>query len=238
MKVDIISDLHVEFNKHKYQDLLQNSVSEVIIIAGDIGPFYLTSVKVAFNWLTSKYKKVYYVPGNHDFYGSRFEQGNETLKDLEDALPNLIVLRPGVIEQLGDYKLLGGTLWVPDTSKLRKRENLINDPFQIPDLMAVIGLENAKVSNFIFENADENTIVVTHHLPSPDCVAPEYKNEGTNAWFVSDERITIERTKPFMWIFGHSHVRSDFMIQDTRMLNQAYGYPQEYKPFKKITYDI
>jgi predicted phosphodiesterase len=238
MLVDIVSDLHVEFNGYKYQDLLQDSKAEVIIVAGDLGSMIRTATKIEFHWLTSKYKKVYYVPGNHDYYGTTFVRGNEILNEREKELSNLIVLRPGVIETLGGSKLIGATLWVEDNANLRKRENLINDPFQIPDLMTVIGAENKKASNFISENADSNTIVVTHHLPSLACVAPQYINEGTNAWFVSDESYTLEEKRPFMWIFGHSHVRSDNKIYETRMINNAYGYPTEYKPFKQITYDL
>jgi predicted phosphodiesterase len=236
MLVDIVSDLHVEFDPTKYKQILGDSTSAKIIMAGDIGPIYLPEVQQALTWLCNKYEEVIYVEGNHDAYGGSIGIAKQIFDGLEDRLPNLTILRPGRMTVIGDTKVVGATLWVPYLPSLRV--HLINDPFQIPGLYEELGWMNTEASKFFEEVVDEDTIVVTHHLPHPKCIDLKYANEPTNIWFLSDESHMIETKKPKMVIYGHSHIRTDFMIGTTRMLNQAWGYPSEAKPFKRITYDI
>ena len=89
MKALILSDIHVdmwfqyanapkEFRvddpveevTYKTMDYLWNSIfqfpkTDAIIIPGDIANDFLTFTR-EINWLSKKYKEVYFVPGNHD----------------------------------------------------------------------------------------------------------------------------------------------------------------------------
>jgi Icc-related predicted phosphoesterase len=97
---------------------------------------------------------------------------------------------------------------------------------------------NKANKKFISDTLDENTILVTHHLPHPICIADQFKGEPTNIWFMSDESETLEEKKPKIAIFGHSHVRTDFVYKGTRYINNSVGYPSEYRPIKQLTFEV
>ena len=186
MDIDIVSDLHIEFNHDSFYDrMIKESTSKEIIIAGDIGCLRKPETRKAFINLTNKYERVIYVPGNHDYYGIDIEEGDKILTILEENIPNLIVLRPNKSIFLGKYKVIGATLWVPYSEDLNKYP--INDPNFIRNLYSHLDKMNSEASKFIYNNTDENTIVVTHHLPHPECINPIYASDRTNCWFLSNE---------------------------------------------------
>lgn len=237
IRVDILSDLHIEFNGWKpFEERLRSTGSKTLICSGDLGPIYMTDTSYVFSYLSRIYDQIIYVPGNHDYYGGSISEGNTLLDELEDWVPGLEILRPGKVSLIGNYKVVGGTLWVPFHSKMK--EYPINDPYQITDLYHYLDRMYKDTVKWLEETVDNQTIVVTHHLPHPRSVAAQYKGEQTNAWFVSDLSGLIEDKKPFMWIHGHSHCKVDYMVGNTRIINNAYGYPSENRldKFGTLTY--
>lgn len=67
MKVQIYSDLHIEFYKTfpKIEPLC-----DILILAGDIGSIYHNQFKPFFDYVSMNWKKIYYILGNHEYYGS------------------------------------------------------------------------------------------------------------------------------------------------------------------------
>lgn len=70
------------------------------------------------------------------------------------------------------------------------------------------------------------TVVITHYMPSFRLVAPEYADSNINCAFTSSilEELTV---KPDVWICGHSHCHTDVVLDGTRVLMHAMGYPGE-----------
>jgi hypothetical protein len=68
-------------------------------------------------------------------------------------------------------------------------------------------------------------IVVTHHLPSPECNVPEFKNSLLNPAFCTDKTSLIAQSDVDYWIYGHSHRNlGDFKIGNTQMITNQLGY--------------
>lgn len=225
MKIDILSDLHVDFWKSKWRSAPGLGTSDVLICAGDAGELISTAVRVELAWLCKQYKKVYYVAGNHDSYSTTFGYAEATLRELQKQLPNLIVLRTGEIHQLSDYKIIGDTGWMPDHLKLLKYP--INDLKLIKEIRPAIHEHHSTFREFLMQEANENTIIVMHHVPSWSLVAPQFIGDPYNNWFVGDIEDIIKEKKPKYCIFGHTHHPSDSMLYNTRMICQPLGYPSE-----------
>lgn len=66
------------------------------------------------------------------------------------------------------------------------------------------------------------TVVVTHHLPHRNSVAPEYSGDIMSAAFASD--LSRMMGKSNLWIHGHTHNSFDYEVDGTRVVCNPRGY--------------
>jgi predicted phosphodiesterase len=70
----------------------------------------------------------------------------------------------------------------------------------------------------------EKNVVVSHHLPSYLSIHPLYAGDMLNAAFVSNLDNWISTKDITLWLHGHAHNSSDYMIEDTRVICNPFGY--------------
>ena len=83
MRVDLVSDLHMEHWENNY-DFLKYKQSSILIVAGDVA----TDPELTSEWLTiaaSEYKHVLFVCGNHEHTKQNF--------DLDQSCPSFSAIR-------------------------------------------------------------------------------------------------------------------------------------------------
>ncbi len=75
MKIQIASDIHLEFYKNKprdrhfFQTLVDPSTAaDVLVLAGDIGYPEDHITREFIKWACESWPKVYWVLGNHEYY--------------------------------------------------------------------------------------------------------------------------------------------------------------------------
>ncbi len=68
------------------------------------------------------------------------------------------------------------------------------------------------------------TVVITHHAPSPRSIHPRFAGDPLNPGFASDLEDVIDRFQPALWVHGHVHNAVDFRIGRTRVLANPRGY--------------
>lgn len=73
LKIQVISDLHLEFMKKLPKFLNDFKKADYLFLAGDIGypkyPEYNSGIFYQFiSWCCDNYKKVFYIIGNHEAY--------------------------------------------------------------------------------------------------------------------------------------------------------------------------
>lgn len=150
MRVNVVSDLHLEFSD------LELPGGEVLILSGDIceaknvkaeydvnnimndgGPstgHFKRSDRYTrfFHEECSKYEKVFYVVGNHEHYGFKL---HKTIPHLKSVLPDNIVVLEKEQFEYRDVLFIGGTLWTDmnnfDSLTLYHMKGMMNDYKQI-----------------------------------------------------------------------------------------------------------
>jgi len=72
---------------------------------------------------------------------------------------------------------------------------------------------------------DKKFIVVTHHAPSEKSSSPFYIGQTTQpAYFTALEGFIVRNKHIKLWTHGHMHSSSDYVVGDTRIVVNPYGY--------------
>lgn len=237
MKIQVMSDLHFEHMRPNavkafFESFIKPRPDTTLVLAGDITSCSHHHGKqnealAQFSDFAAAYRNVVYVPGNHEHYGSSIGEVAAYLDRVEKALPNFHVLRRGRVKVLDGYRFLGDTMWVRSHHTNKKYERFLSD-FRFIEEPHTMYLENRDFRLFLNENLKQGDIVVTHHLPCSGSVAAEYAGDQLNRFFLSNEEMAIYTYKPALWIHGHTHHQFDYVFDETRIVANPKGYPNEY----------
>jgi Icc-related predicted phosphoesterase len=235
MRIHILSDLHLE--SAPFQPL--NVAADVIVLAGDIH----TGMN-GFKWIRETFptQPVIYVLGNHEFYGQKIPKLTEEIKAVA-AGSNVNVLENDRVE-IGDVVFLGSTLWTDfrlngdvvlaeataQTSMTDFRRIRLTPSYRRfrPADAWQFHMQSLKWLVTQAEEARKQTVVVvTHHAPSPQSIAPSFRDDPLNPAFASNLEAFMKESGVALWIHGHIHHRSDYTIGSTRVIANPRGYPGE-----------
>ena len=243
MRIQLVSDVHVEFDREKDDNgtpiegfrpgasfiaSLDPSTADVLVLAGDIGPRVAQVLEVV-DAIATIYapKPVIWVHGNHEYYGSSVELMRSRTEILCEEHENLFFLDNSAVTIQG-RRFIGATMWYPDPGP---KHWYWSDFRHIRGSHTVIPFE-AQASRAFFERElRQGDIVVTHMLPSYECVAERWKDSDTNRFFVHDMTDLILARRPTLWMFGHTHDPTDTKVGETRCVANPKGYPYEKNPF-------
>lgn len=237
MTVQYCSDLHLEFKQNR-RYLINNPITpngSILLLAGDIMPFTeLTRYAWFIDQLGSQYEAVYWVPGNHEYYGSDVLEKGGSFKE---ALRSNVFLVNNVSVRLDKVKLIFSTLWssisplmawdiqrgMADYRTIRYGHYKFR-PFHCTRLhhKSVAFMEQELAGD-----PERRKVVVTHHVPTLLHYPPEYKWSTLNEAFATELFDLIEQSGIDYWIYGHHHRNiPDFEIGKTRLLTNQLGYVQ------------
>jgi len=227
-----MSDLHLEFGKMSKDDF---EPADVLILAGDIDVWGREGTKM-FEWMeTLPFPYIIFTPGNHEFYHC----GNicRDYKEMQMEVlkyPKIHLLLEGKINILGQT-FIGTPLWSNfgnDENVIRQASRCINDfnkttydgtIMWTPDQMALeFNKSFAFLDNSISGMGTE--VVVTHWAPSHQSGDSQYVGDSLNPYFTNNLDRFISTNGPKVWIHGHCHNSSDYMIGETRILCNPRGY--------------
>lgn len=236
-RLAIVSDIH--YNQTDDYELHNTNSADILILAGDIINLNVPGARGLHEfWLSStaeNFETVIYVPGNHEFYGNSYTATRDRLRETCEKY-GIIYLDPGVYEYFEDLKFVGATLWTDfnamDPAAVDAYFSNIADPHMICNFDAVKQKAiNSLERQFLLENVDENTVVVTHHTPSMASCHEKWGNDAINYSFHNTElEDSIIDLKPKLWIHGHTHDVCDYNIGDTRVVCNPRGYESERIP--------
>ena len=239
MKVQIASDLHIEYKNDKDVDPFDyiTPTADVLILAGDIGSCYRYSqLRNFLKKLCHEFKLVLYVPGNHEYYfipnttrRMPMEFMNRMIHSLSVLIPNLVILdRVSVI--IGNVCIAGCTLW--------------SDPkVSMPSFYTRLhGMDSEKYKNkfdidlkFINDITEyckekgHELMMVTHYCPHEYSRLTEEHGydkdkEELKSLYMTDLMHMMNGNVIKVWIYGHTHINCDIVSSNgTRIVSNQKG---------------
>lgn len=226
-----VSDLHLEFDDESFHLKGEN----YLILAGDI------ITKRCVNWLelvaNESWKKIFFVPGNHEYYNTKYNEQRESLKKYCKSLG--IIFLDNDFYMLGDIPIIGSTLWtdLSDNLHAMHAKAVMNDYHKItwdrggyrkftPRDSTEIFI---KSKNFLDKTLSmfngRKSIVITHTAPSIKSINFRFlANSSVNNAFYSNLEDLILKKGPTYWIHGHTHLSQDYTLGNTRVLCNPRGY--------------
>lgn len=238
MKLQVMSDLHLTVAPFEPP----STDADVVVLAGDIA-----RPDQAMAFARSLHKPVVFVAGNHEFYGGSLSGTYARLKALAQGSAVHVLEREAIV--IGGTRFLGTTLWTDFAGFERESEReaaialatrLVYDFKRIRLDDAGLGLFTPLASAEEFRRSAAwldamlaqpfagPTVVVTHHAPSLRSINPRFADSPLNPCFVSDAEHLITGGRAALWIHGHMHDRSDYVVDGgTRVLCNPRGYGRD-----------
>jgi predicted phosphodiesterase len=250
MKVQLLSDLHLETN----QDFRPQPApdADLLVLAGDIGSYQRNSKLATDDFGLSQFSRRHgwpvpaiFLPGNHEYDAQDFDAAHDRLRDVCERLDiGWLERETRVIDGL---RFIGTTLWtdfdalaLPGdtlTQVLRKRNKAFRAAnFYLEKMQATRGgkpflAEQLREQGIVCqewlrkalaEPFDGPTVVITHFAPTLDSADPRYGITPGTAGFCNalDDLIPCAQ----LWLHGHLHHHFDYVRAGCRVVANPLGY--------------
>lgn len=238
MKVQYASDLHLEMSKMPHFEVLPEA--DLLVFAGDIHSKPLSLQKFLLK-IRRQHEKlpIVVVPGNHEYYGQVFQKVQLEYAAVCEEIGGVHYLDNGYLE-MGHYRIIGSTLYsdlAHPLDAIAAKQGItdfrvvkIEDDGGVHPLSTSFWTaQHLRAREFIGEALSTQpvatTIVVTHFVPSRSLVLEQFRGDRTNAAFLTDMDVAMEKYKPALWIYGHDHrAFIDTTIHQTRIVCNQRGY--------------
>lgn len=236
MKIQLVSDLHLEFLTFNQIEKLANKIShktnaDVLILAGDIcslSPKYISNFYTFLEVIRDSYSDIIYVLGNHEYYGTSRQKAKEILDKATKYYFNLHILenKSLVIEDITFY---GTTLWFEETVETSLKRYYLNDYRQIEDFTPDVWCRKAISYIKQIPNDKSKKVLITHHIPHSRFISPKYIGSELNCFYLNE--IGEYLNKFDLVVFGHSHESVNYQFSERTL---AMSNPRGYVNFPSI----
>lgn len=245
--IRVASDLHLEQLLGQREEFLAmtfvppdpRDAESILVLAGDISSKPAQLIPFL-GWLKDRFMKVYYIPGNHEYYGHEF---HSWATNVEEALEGTGIAFSGndvMVHELDGLRLICGTMWAHGGSTLAEHADVgrcLNDfrlirngkgRFTVPDMRAVHNRQRDEIKRLLETPFDGKTVVVTHHMPSYLLCHPRFGTDINGGFASHCDNLLGGEHAPAVWIHGHTHDSIDRILHGTRIVCNPSGYRYEY----------
>ncbi|WP_138858263.1 metallophosphoesterase [Inhella inkyongensis] len=255
MRLQLFSDLHLERDPAFQPQVVPDA--NVLVLAGDIGSYQAGSHLLPFgpdaDWGLSRFsprlgapwKRVLYVPGNHEYDGLPWPQAQTQLRACCERLGIEWLDRELIV--IDGVRFLGCTLWAdfdllvdprsPMAAQLKARDKayraanfylrrfsaLEDDKPMLAERLRELALADQDwLRAALAQPFEGRTVVVTHFAPSGLSADPRYGLTPGTAGFCSALDALLPQAD--LWLHGHLHCRHDYRMGRCRVVANARGY--------------
>ena len=243
MKFQCWSDLHLEFGNINLEDISVTAPN--LILAGDIVQIQKAHIVLDFfQFVNDHYEQVFFIYGNHEFYGSDdVATSKRQFSNLMRQFKHITILDNHIYEG-EDTIIIGSTLWshVPDQAKQEKTNDYhikvdhkeitvdtTNDWHEQSVRFLKYALSRKK-------NTGKSVVVCTHFAPlMKQTSSAQYEQDGRlmNHFFATDLSNLFKMFQIDFWMFGHTHFKCYFEYEKTIVCSNPRGYKFEDTGFEQ-----
>ena len=240
MRIQLASDLHLEHLQRGFPGerlIVPAQGADALVLAGDIANGTL-AIELFKDWPVP----VFYLAGNHEFYGSDFSETRQNLQ--QSAAGTIVRFLDDTLIELDGVRILGSTLWTdylvfPEWTQnqlMQAAQDVIQDHRLIADKDGVFTpaaalAEHLKSRIWLEQQLDKpysgKTVVITHHAPHPLSIHPRHAHDPVTAAFVSNLGDVVEKAD--FWFHGHVHDSFDYRVGKCRVVANPRGYASNKK---------
>jgi len=252
MKLQIFSDLHVDVAPLNKITIAGDV--DVVIVAGDTCEGVLRAFE-HLREIVPLHIPIVMTMGNHEFY-RRFISDELALARSHGPAFNIHVLENSTItlnsvRTSSSVRFVGATLWTDyrifgeanQAAVMNACAKAMNDHRRIgwqkrpwlrfrPQEAALLHHQSKSYLKGLLATPFEGsaTVVLTHMAVHWNSLHPKFRSDPASGAFVSDQSELIETFQPTLWVHGHVHNSSDYLVGNTRVLCNPHGYGTE-NPF-------
>ena len=239
MKIQIASDLHLEFDDYNRVRMVPATDRDLLVLAGDIN---MGRRAKSFIQEQLELSPVVYVPGNHEYYEEiKRSELDDWWREMADTeLPGLHYLQMDDV-MIGGIRIRGATwysdFWGGEGHYASTHVTDFQPPYNQPGDWCVEDHKRAhEVTTSWLATDTSADVIVTHFPPSKraNLYDTPLRISFTDSYYFNDQDDLVRELQPRLWISGHAHVPYDFMIDDCRCIGNPCGYPgQVEKHYRK-----
>jgi Calcineurin-like phosphoesterase len=247
VKIQLLSDLHIDANPNFTPTPAPEA--DVCVLAGDVAP-YGDGLELFKHWPVP----VLYVPGNHEYDKQDYDEAHRLLRARCES--NGLVWLERAVWQHASFKqvrFVGANLWTdfdalaasmpartPLTQRLQAREKAFSAanfyllktgttkngaPFDAAAVREEAISSQAWLNVELSRPFAGKTVVVTHFAPSLKSADPRYGLQPGTAGFCN--ALDDWLPKASLWLHGHLHCPSDYVVQGCRVVANPLGYAKK-----------
>jgi Icc-related predicted phosphoesterase len=240
MKIQIVSDLHLEFAENRAWTNKNPIIpcGDVLLLAGDIiMDKHRKKIDSFFEKIEKQFKLIISINGNHEFYSGTCDYAYPQY--FKQISCNRYKINNGILTY-GNIRFIASTLWshIPSDQKSMYYE-IMNDyrniqkkswgdgvPITIEDTNRYHKLSVEFIESELNKPFQGKTVLLTHHLPYPG-IAKDRIEPAIPCFYGSDLSRLMENYNIALWVFGHIHSSLDGSKGNTRLISNPLGYMSE-----------
>ena len=239
MRIFALSDIHVDFEVNAswiYSLSAHDYRQDFLILAGDVSDSLPLLAKILES-LANKFRKVFYVPGNHDLWVIRDGKGKtsfDKFKEIAAVMGNCGVSGSAfhdhtisILPLLGWYDYSFGE---PSNELTATWADFFFCKWPENVGMQEVASRFAAMNEPLVRPANTCVISFSHFVPRID-VMPDFISERNRIVYPVLGSILLEREirqiRSNIHVYGHTHVNGRVDLDGTAYINNAFGYPSE-----------
>ncbi len=252
MKIQLLSDLHLEAHPHFVPTPTPGV--DLLVLAGDVGSYQTGSLLVDGDFGLGRFAPLHgwptpvvFVPGNHEYDSFDFDDAHTRLRATCERLGIIWLERETLV--MDGVRLVGTTLWTdfdalavdtPEAQQLKARDKAFRaanyylkktlttrngEPWLAEGVRAQALVCQGWLRGALATPFDGPTVVITHFAPSLLSADPRYGLVPGTAGFCNALDELLPQAQ--LWLHGHLHAPSDYRVGGCRVVANPLGYARK-----------
>jgi predicted phosphodiesterase len=239
MRVFATSDIHVDYdvNARWIRDLSAADYrDDVLILAGDVTDV-LTQLEWSLRTLAKKFRKVQFVPGNHDLWVVRHGDERSSLQKFDDVRAaveasgaSMEPFREGAVSIIPLLSWYDYSFGEPSAELRSVWMDYLACRWPAGSTEAQVAAHFAAFNDRHASDAGDLVITYSHFLPRIDVMPGHMPGRVRFLDPILGSSLLdgqVRKLNARMHVYGHSHINRRVEIEGVTYINNAFGYPHE-----------